>query len=327
MLLNSLNEIKSVLPVGAGNDFQRLKVHLQNAETAFIIPLLGNNLYDELEEFYLEPPEGELTEVQLSVQSLLTRVQHAIVHLGYFLGFDFLNISVSDMGFSRLESDRAKSLYKYQEDNLREYFRNSGFNALDDILVFLEENIAHFGEFKASPSWTVFRQSFIPTARVFNEICFINNSRLTFLRMRPHMSHVEETRVLPILGQEIFDFIKSEMVKDEPAPKVLAILPLIRRAIAWLSSALLMEESGADLTDRGLYFTATWQSYYENHKISPSSADRIALLVSRNRQTGENFLQGIRSHLAAHPEDWPTAVVTSEIWNRRDNTDKKTFWV
>jgi hypothetical protein len=116
-------------------------------------------------------------------------------------------------------------------------------------------------------------------------------------------------------------------VKDEPALKVTVILPLIRRAIAWLSSALLMEESGADLTDRGLYFTATWQSYYENHKITPSTPERIALLVARNRQTGENFLQAIRSHLAANSVDWPLAVVTSETWNRRDNTDKKTFWI
>lgn len=326
MLINSLSEIKSVLPVGAGNDFLRLRVHLQNAENAFVIPLLGSNMYAELEEFYLSPPMGEPTPVQTSMQALLQKVQHATVHLGYFLGFDFLNISVTDMGFSRLESDRAKSLYKYQEDNLREYFRSAGFNALDDILVFLEENIGDFGEFRASPSWTVFRQSFIPTARVFNEILFINGSRLTFLRMRPHMAHVEETMILPLLGRENMELIRSEMVKEDPAPKVTAILPLIRRAVAWLASSLLMEESGADLSDRGLYFTATWQGYYENRKVAPSAPDRIALLVSRNRQTGENFLAAIRAHMAANPEEWPSAAVTTEVWNRRDNTGKKTFW-
>lgn len=326
MLLNSLAEIKSVLPVGAGNDFLRLRVHLQNAETAFVIPLLGSNMFAELEEFYLSPPQGEPTPVQVSMQTLLQKVQHAIVHLGYFLGFDFLSVSVSDIGFSRIESDRAKSLYKYQEDNLREYFRSAGFNALDDILFFLEENIADFAEFKASPSWTVLRRSFIPTARVFDRIVFINASRLTFLRLRPHMAHVEETAILPLLGQQAAQEIQEGMVLDDPPAKVTAILPLIRRAVAWLSSALLMEESGADLTDRGLYFTATWQSYYENRKIAPSAPERIALLVSRNRQTGENFLSAIRQHLAANPLDWPSVPAASGGWNRRDNTGKKTFW-
>jgi len=43
------------------------------------------------------------------------------------------------------------------------------------------------------------------------------------------------------------------MVKDEPAAKVLAILPYIRKPIAYLSTAMLMEESGADLTEKAQY--------------------------------------------------------------------------
>ena len=326
MLLNSLSEIRLILPVGAGNDFLRLRPHMQNAETGFLLPVLGRGMIEELQEFYDEVPQGELTPVQLKMKTLLEKVQFAIVHLGYFTGFDFLSVSVSDMGFSRIESDRAKSLYKYQEDNLRDYYRVAGFNALDDILCYLEENAADFGEWRLSTEGTVFRQLFIPTAKSFSEIVFINASRLTFLRLRPHMAFVEQTRVLPLLGQPIFDEIKAGMLPDDPPAKIAAILPLIRQAVAFLSSALLMEESGADLTERGLYFAATMQNFFDNRKTGPAEAERIALLVARNRQTGENFLSAIRQHLLANPLDWPSAVELPSNTLRRDNTGKKTFW-
>lgn len=234
MLLNSLSEIRQILPVGAGNDFLRLRPHMQNAETGFLLPLLGRGMIEELQEFYDDMPAGELTPVQLKMKTLMEKVQFAIVHLGYFTGFDFLSVSVSDMGFQRIESERSKSLYKYQEDNLRDYYRVAGFNALDDILCFLEENAGDFGEWRLSTEGTVFRQMFIPTAKAFSEVVFINNSRLTFLRLRPHMAFTEQTRVLPLLGQVIFDEIKSGMLLDDPPAKITAILPLIRQAVAFL---------------------------------------------------------------------------------------------
>jgi hypothetical protein len=132
--------------------------------------------------------------------------------------------------------------------------------------------------------------------------------------------------VLPLLGQVIFDEVKAGMLLDNTPAKIMAILPLIRQAVAFLSSALLMEESGADLTERGLYFAATMQNFFDNRKTGPAEAGRIALLVARNRQTGENFLSAIRQYLLANPLDWPSAVELPSNSLRRDNTGKKTFW-
>ncbi len=326
MLINSLAEVRAVLPVGAGNDFLRLRPHMLGAETGFILPILGRNMHEELQEFCDEMPPEPLTAVQLSMRELLEKVRYAIVHLGYFLGFDFLNVSVSDMGFQRLESERSKPLYKYQEDNLRDYYRTAGFNALDEILLFMEEREEHFAEWKLSPQWTVFRQMLIPTAREFDRMVHIGGSRLTFLRLRPHMSHVETTRILPLLGREIYAEIKTSLLLAEPAAKVVAILEPIRQAVAFLSSALLMEESGADLSERGLYFYSTMQNFFDNRKSGPADAERIALLVARNRQIGKNFLLQVRQILLDNPLDWPGAAVPLEGQFRRDNTGKKTFW-
>jgi hypothetical protein len=326
MLLGSIEEIKKILPIGTGNDFNRLKPHLLNAETAYIKPLLGTEMYDELSEFYENYPYEDPNEAQLATEELLKKMQHAIIHLAYYVGFEFLNVSVTDMGFTRTESQTSKTLYRYQEDNLRDYFKTSGFNMLDEALLFMEENISNFTEFALSDAYTIFKSAFIPTANAFTVIFFINNSRLTFLRLQPHLKFIEETVILPLLGSDTYYEIKAGMIAEPIPSKVVGVLPYIRTPMAYLSAALLMEESGADLSDKGLYFQSTMPSNQDSRQITPAVADRIALLVARARNMGNAYLEMLKTYMADNIADWSDFTSqTGSVFNR-DNTNKKTFW-
>jgi hypothetical protein len=51
MLFKNVSEIKAILPIGVGNDFNRLKPHIENAENRYIKPLLGLDIYNALVTF------------------------------------------------------------------------------------------------------------------------------------------------------------------------------------------------------------------------------------------------------------------------------------
>ena len=329
MLIKILAEIQQYIPVGTGTDINKLKPSIANAETSFLKPLLLG-MFDELQEFYDEaterPEDADQAVVWDDMTDLVLKAQKVEIHIAYWMGFEVLNATISDGGFKRTESEKMKSLFHYQEDALKLYFREAGFNAMDELLAFIEENISSFSEFKASANYTIIRQSFIPNTTTYNNIVYINNSRLTFLRLRNHMQLVEDMDIYPLLGAAIYAEIKAEMIKDSPAEKVLAILPYIRKPIAYLSSALLMEESGADLTDKGLYFEATTAIDSNIKNKQPSSEERIAALVARNRAIGYAYLDQLKSYLAANATDWPIYANGTGSVIRRDNTDKKTFW-
>lgn len=324
MLFKTIAEIKTFLPIGAGNDFNRLKPHIENAENKYIKPLLGTAMYDELQEFYKIEYPAEPSEVQEATKELLGKVQHALIHLAYFSGFDFLNISISDAGFNRTESTTMKGLYKYQEDNIRKYFSDAGFNGLDDVLVFIEENIAHFGEFKLSNNWTILKQSFLPTVKVVEDLPFnLHNSRLIFLALKPGVAFIEDTVIRKVMGETIYAEIKTEMAKDEPLAKVTAILPYIRKPLIYLASAHLMEETGAELGDKGLFFEKLDPVFRGNLKREPSTEQRIAAMVARNRNIGNSYLEALKSFLDTNWETYSGQ--TGSVFNR-NNTGKKTFW-
>lgn len=329
MLFKTTKEVQAFIPIGVGNDFNRLKPHIQNAETAYLRPLLHQNMYEELQEFYDEtlPLPETPTEVQLAMSELLKKVQNSVIHLAYWMGFQALNSTISDQGFRRVESNNAKGLYKYQEDELKDYFKRSGFNAMDDILEYLESNIEHFAEFKATDNWTIRKTSFIPDTKAFEKVPYsLNNSRLTFLRLVPHMATVEDLQLKPLLTETLFDEIKTEMVNDSPAEKVLKILPHVRKPIAYFATAYLMEESGADLTEKGLYFDSFGVHDVSNLNRGPASENRIAAMIARNRMIGDRYLSLLKNYLLNNADDWPEFTAPAGFFLNRDNTDKKTFW-
>lgn len=325
MLFKNLDEIRPFIAVGSGTEFARLKPHIQNAESNFIYPILGNDLTTKIQQSFdqTEPPVEPYSE---KLPELLWLTQKAIIHLTYWIGFQVLNASISDGGFKRTESEKQKSLFKYQEDELKEYFKTTGFNALDDILIFIENNISEFPDFVNSESWTIRKTNFIPDTKSFDQIVFINNCRLTFLRLNSYMKLIEDFYMIPILGQPLFDELKAEIIKKEPSEKSLKILPYIQKPMAFFASAFLMEETGADLLDKGLYFESKTAGFLSNENKQPAQQEMIISLTKRNRLFAENYLERLKSFIRSNPEDFPEfSTLTGSVF-RRDNTNKKTFW-
>lgn len=329
-----MEEVKQYLAVSSSATLDSLVPHIVNAERDYLLPVMGTDMYNELQAYY----DGTLaasgsgsgaeldTAIVLTLGSLLKLVQAAVINIAYYIGFDVMNAYITDSGFKRSESDTVKGLYKYQEENLKRYFRTNGFNGLDAVLAFMEANAARLPDYADSPIRTALRTEFIPSASVYNAYVNIAYSRLTFLRLKPFLALIENTDILTTLGAETYAYVKTEMAKDVPAPAVTALVQQIRWPLAYLSSCLLMEESGADLTDNGLYFTSTIALGNSDTQVKPASPDRIALLVMRNRNIGNSYLAALRQYLVVHAADFPLTTLSTGNVLRRDNTDKKSFW-
>jgi hypothetical protein len=324
MFFQNVTEIKAILPIGVGNDFNRLKPHIENAENKYIRPLLGFDICDELRLFYETAYPASPTDNEILQKELVGKIQFATIHLAFFLGFDFLNISVTDAGFQRIETERTKGLYKYQEDSLKTFFSETGLNALDDILVFLEKNIAHFENYLTSENFSKLLTTFLPNTKVVEEIPFaLHGSRLIFMALQPSIAYIEDTAIRPVLGEEIYATVKNEMVKEEPDTKVRLLLDYIRKPLIYLASSMLMEETGATLYDKGLYFDKNEDQQRAKVVRGPAAADRISLLVNRNRLIGNNYLEMLKTHLIAN---WTEYSGQKGSAFKRDNNGKKTFF-
>ncbi len=339
MLLSTIAEIREILKISTSVDFDVLKPILETVDREFLRPVLGAEMHDKLLEFYHSSPDQiavpepdppvspTLEQIATATAKLLKLAQSAEIHLAYWYGFDLLNVQIMNDGFKRTETDKVKGLFKYQEDNLKNFFKAAGFNGLDSMLEFLDGPAKLcFPEFHDNEAGLQRKQMFIPRTDVFNSSYYIGQNRLLFMRLVPHMKVIEEIKIKLVLGEANFNYVKAEMVKPTPDSKVSIILPYIRNVIAYFSTVMLMEETGSDLGDKGLFFESISSNASDHSNKAPSTEPRIAAMIQRNTKMGNHYLQVLKNAMIANSNEWSNYAQPLHGLPNRDNTNKKTFW-
>ena len=131
---SKMEEVRRFSSVSASSEFEIVTPHIANAERDYLVPVIGNDLYQLLSVFYNTEFHYDLDDKEKKTVHLLTLVRSAVIHIAYWIGFDILNSVITDTGFKRTESTTVKGLYKYQEENLKNYLRTSGFNGFYKVL-------------------------------------------------------------------------------------------------------------------------------------------------------------------------------------------------
>ena len=315
-----LEQVKVFIPASAATSKERLWPFIEAAERKYILPLLGRELYDDLQLFSASDSgwSGEGEDIVKSTE-LLRLVRLSETNLAYFIGFDILNSRISDQGFQRAETENFKGLYKYQEENVRTYFKDTGYNGLDDILQYLEDYMEYFPEWENSASYTLRQSSILKDTKTFDGICAINGSRLIFLRLQPFINQVMDIDIRNVLGADIYDALQDELNSLGSGGDYLALAAEIKKPLAFLSAALLVKNTGT-ITDKGLYFESRSGSA-DSVTLTPGGVDSSNYAYYRS--TGEQYLEGLRKYLRENFVDY--LGVTGSVYSR-DNDGKKTFF-
>ncbi|MCX6223783.1 MAG: hypothetical protein NTV01_03385 [Bacteroidia bacterium] len=325
-----LEEVRRYIPVSLATTFSNISPFIQSAEINYILPLLGQPLYDLVMAFYLTPsplPTGITSGIAAKYTILLEHIQRSLINLTYWASFDFMNVLMNDSGFHRQESDTEKSLFKYQEDSLKAGFKNNGFDGLDTMLEFIEANMAAFPLFAESPNYTGRKASIIPNTAVFNKIFNINNSRLVFLKISRYITQVEDFEIQAVLGASLYAKVKSELAKELPDAKVAALLPYIQKPLAHLSIARAGFTLGVNITDKGLFFESQ-NATQQNSQVTTPLSDQQYFTLSRFAETtGLAYMDMLTGFLSANPADYPEFNPPGGSPFIRSNTDRKTTWV
>lgn len=317
-------EIKDILPVSVAVTREKLWPFIEKVERKFLLSLLERDLYDDLQKFYNNKDKWESGSGEDSAKTteLIKLIQIAELNLAYFMGFDVLNVKISDAGFQRIAANEAFSgLYKYQEENLKKYFESTGFDGLDDVLKYIEDYIEYFPEWENSDNYAARKTAIIKDAEAFDKICAIGKSRLTFLRLQRYMNEVIDFDIKPLLGSEYSTLI-TELAKEDPAAKYTALVPEIAKPLAYYSAAKLIENSGS-LTDRGLLFEAKNSLFPDDTTRKYAEGDSAITASISYRKVADRYLEALRKYLIDNSfTDQGSA--DGSVYDR-DNTNKKTF--
>lgn len=314
---NNAEELQEYVSVSKALSFETVKASLKTAFETYIEPLLGAEMSKRLIGIYNGTESGE------KQAKLLKTAQMANANLALWNSFMELQFLVSDGGMHRDESERLHSLYKYQEQELKEGWKERGFNALDTMLDYLDDEIELFSEYKQSAFYKAQRSKIVRTTAEVNEYYFINNSRIVLMRLMPHIRVVSDTVIAPRMAS-IYHELTTELNRESVAEKWEKLRKSIVPVVVLHSVARLIRSTGS-VTDRGLYFVST-EGSGDSAKIKPADIESRETLARQAETDAESYWL-LAEELLKNDFEFKKQPTSYGGYSKRNNDGKKSYWL
>ena len=264
-----------------------------DAQEKYIRPVLGKVMLKELLVFYnyATLPAG-VTSVEgaaVKYKELLDVVCNALAKFTFFLASPSYDLRLTDSGFAVMMNTNMAPASKDRVKALRDALELQGWDCVETLIRYLEENKDFFTAWKDSEAYTMQLRNFINSAEEFDSFVPIDNSRLKFKGMRGAMTNVELLRIAPVISTGLSVKIKGELKANVMCEADKKIIDLLKRSVA---------------------------NYTAAEEIDP-----------RYEKFGDSFLAEVRRVLDATPGDYPeyqgsTSFKTSASYQGYENIEE-----
>lgn len=284
MLVTNTSEINQWFPNTSFMDDEvpNIQPYLNAAERTHLLPILGRKLYLFLLSEYAT--DGKYTNEH--TPDLLEHSQAVVILFGIYGALPALNVTINTSGGLTVgSSSNMTPASKDRSDKLIEATFTHANDAVEQLLLYLEDNSVHFIDesgnelWKQSESYWNKTGCLIFTAHEFNEIVNIDNSRILFNRIYPAMRLMERTKLRPAFGTVIIKQLIDRKMKKQLTETDKELLEHMQTALALLTVPQSEELSKPDST----------------HGYKPDECKMLA----------ENEIALSKSILRAHPSDYP----------------------
>lgn len=225
-LITEITQLQEVVggAVNKSVDIRSLHPYLSGVVRDYIIPHLGKQLIDDV-------IDRQDTIGDESLTLLLYYTRKAAGYLTLWKYADIAGVQLSDMGLLRSESENMKSAFKYQEAGYRNAMRDHGHEALEELIIFLQENATDY------PLWGAerlanSRRLFLANATQFRSVYSRYISRYSYEILQPVIEDLEAFAIQPLLGDDFFYELKELVRLDTLTNQEKELVYRIRKAIA-----------------------------------------------------------------------------------------------
>lgn len=284
----TLGKLQKHVPVSSVFNIDKIEEKVKKAERKLMHKYLSETAY---EAFLTDPSYPP---------NLVTMIENAVYCYAFYLHLPYMKVRLSNSGASQTKTNAEGPASPEDVEDLRTACLNDAYEAVEDILVYLEENknFSPYAIWKNSSAYTVFNQFFITTTTQFQQYCNINNSRRLFVSIVPQIQFVEDNMLRPSLTDSLFEKLKAGNLSGK-------YLLLLNNYIIPAEAFLAMSQSVIPLSliigkeDTFLLFVNSSRSQ-KGYK----SAENLDAFKSQLETQGSTYLQGALNYIKANITDF-----------------------
>jgi hypothetical protein len=307
MLFKESNTLKAFAQLSGTIDFNAVKSTIDFVENQHIIPVIGKEQYEELnQEFQNATSETSLPD---RLKNLLKFCRSVV---GPWLCYYYApkaDVQLSDAGVRRQETSTSKTAYQYQVKQFIEAALLEAELSTEFLLNYLEDNLTDFPLWSSSDQFKEYRSLFIKTGREMNRYFHTASPSRNYFAMKNKMHDVEQVNIKKFLGEDLFEALKTKDAGDQNfTTKEKELLHLLKKSIAAFTVSFSIPLLNVRISGNGLTVAADVPRSSNDEMSSRSNANNeaISLIMKQSASTGEMWLDQAKKYLLANPTDFST---------------------
>jgi hypothetical protein len=326
-LCKTIEEMKSKFgKLNVNASIESFASYLADAEEKYILPLIGQDMYDELVAWYdvVGTPAENVPLQKLHAQVLRALVYYALLESAPTMMLDF-----GDGGIMEGAPDGQSSARQWTVKGAVEYFSINADTFAESVLQFLEKNKADYETWDDSDSRKAARALFIPNGRAWKDAgADIDQPHRFFLRCYQSVKRTQEINILDIIGQELMDELVEQMKDGNVTGENETLISKILPVVAYYALADAIPTVAFSISSSGI------RLLNENDGINVKqsvSDDLVATQTQRNINLGKRYEAILCNFLNDNATDyplWPVPETSTAAGARKtliDNYGKKSF--
>ena len=298
-LFNNISEIKDFVGGGAN-----ISLHIDSIGPSInptakrhLIRWISESQYNALVTAVDETPTSEET-------ALLPYVQRPLALLTMYEYSNIGGIQIQESGFHRIETEHEKTAFKYQENNYKSYMLETGYEAIEDMLKFLEANEADYPLWQASTSYNRNKTLFVNYASEFRDLYAQYISRYTFEMIRPLIEDVERFAFIPLLGETEFNNLKTAILGKSLSAVQQSLVNLIQRAVANFAIEEGLKRQWVQIKNGNVVQTESLEPQ-STRKESSAAMNALNVAVNNSELWANRHIAQIINFLSNNIDDFP----------------------
>lgn len=231
-LIKTIDEIRAVIPRISKLSSTASLPNLDKAAWKYIIPLIGQPLYDDLNTKYNDPtPTLSADELVL-----LKLIQLPLAAGAFFDELPFMHTAITDHGIRTPETSSMRASQKWEYGYLKTALVTNIVEGQEMLLNYLFINKADWGLWTGDVAYTTFTSYIIRNGLEFDLFYKLQEPMRTFQLLKPIMDDVNEMYMVSKIGRAMMAWLKDQtsLVVTENGGEI-DVLKLVKKAMAFFT--------------------------------------------------------------------------------------------
>lgn len=306
MFFKDIDEFKLHADVATASfSFESVQTKLINVDRDILKHYFGADFIDELQTAY-DGANQNLSALSTAQQNIIKKLRSVSAPIAFALYISSGQVQIDNSGIFIARNENRATAFEWQIDDLIKSYLKPGYQAIEDTIIFLQNNISDYSTYDGSDEFLYYKLPFISTSKEFTKVYSnLNNSFMNFIKLRSCMDKAEE-EIESVLLHDYFEEFKNNIKTNSLTTADKSILPNIKKAIGNLTVARAMSELNVSFDKHGFLVFDNTAGTKSGASTKTALSEPLVRAQNSLNESGKQYLKKIKDFLEANISSFPT---------------------